>query len=171
MSEEQNSAQILSEIQNIRSNLDQFIREDSSTKRAFDTLYQELQQYKADFLYQFEKGFLIDLLSFYDSLMWYQNMLEMEGAESKENFSYLVEELYELLRRRDVLPTPASEILDRKRHRVIQIEETDDPQKDKLVASVIRRGFLRGERVLREEEVALYRYKAQQENQTLNDEE
>ena len=169
MSDEQNSAQILSELNNIRGNLEQFIREDSSTKRAFDTLYQELQQYKTDFLFQFEKSFLIDLLSFYDSLMWYQNMLETGGPESKENFSYLIEEFYEVLRRRDVLPTPASETLDRKRHRVIQIEDTDDPQKDKLVASVIRRGFLRGERVLREEEVALYRYKDAGETNSTHD--
>lgn len=158
MSDSNNSTQILGELQQIKGNLEQFMREDSSTKRAFDTLYQELQQYKSDFLFQFEKGFLIDLLSFYDSLIWYQNMLESETTDSKESFSYLIEEFYEVLHRRDVVPTPASETLDRKKHRVIQIEETDNPQQDKRVASVMRRGFMRGERILREEEISLYRY-------------
>ena len=158
MSDSKNSTQILGELQQIKGNLEHFMREDSSTKRAFDTLYQELQQYKSDFLFQFEKSFLIDLLSFYDSLIWYQNMLESDTDNSKESFSYLIEEFYELLRRRDVTPMPASETLDRQKHRVIQIENTDDPERDKGVASVVRRGFMRGERILREEEVSLYRY-------------
>ena len=166
MSDTRDEVQILAELQNIRGNLDQFMREDSSTKRAFDTLYQELQQYKTDFLFQFEKGFLIDLLSFYDSLIWYQNMLEAGTADSKESFTYLIEEFFEVLRRRDVLPTPTTESLDRKKHRVIQIENTDDPQQDKMVASVIRRGFMRGERVLREEEIALFRYTEPEEDDT-----
>ena len=166
MSDQNNSTQILSELNSLRGNLDQFMREDSSTKRAFDTLYQELQQYKSDFLFQFEKGMLIDLLSFYDSLIWYQNMLDSGNADPKESFSYLLDEFYEVLRRRDVLPTPASETLNRKQHRVIQIESTDDPKKDKLVAYVMRRGFLRGERVLREEEIALYKYAEPEEDDT-----
>lgn len=158
MSDSTNSTQILGELQQIKGNLEHFLREDSSTKRAFDTLYQELQQYKSDFLFQFEKSFLIDLLSFYDSLVWYQNMLESDSDNSKESFSYLIEEFYELLRRRDVTPMPASETLDRKKHRVIQVENTDDPEQDKGVASVVRRGFVRGDRILREEEISLYRY-------------
>ena len=158
MSDSNNSTQILGELQQIKGSLEHFVREDSSTKRAFDTLYQELQQYKSDFLFQFEKGFLIDLLSFYDSLIWYQNVLESNTGNPEESFSYLVEEFFELLRRRDVTPMPASETLDRTNHRVIQIEQTDNPEQDKTVASVVRRGFMRGERILREEEISLYRY-------------
>ena len=85
-------------------------------------------------------------------------MLESDSENSKESFSYLIEEFYELLRRRDVTPMPASETLDRKKHRVIQVEKTDDPERDKGVASVVRRGFMRGDRILREEEISLYRY-------------
>ena len=158
MSSSPKNTDILNELNQIRGHLEQFIREDSSTKRAFDTLYQELHQYKSDFLFQFEKGILIDLLSFYDSLIWYQNMLETESSDPKESFSYLVDEFFEVLRRRDVLPIPAADTLDRKRHHVLQLEQTDDPEKDKHVARIIKRGFLRGDRVLREEEIVLYRY-------------
>ena len=164
MSESNSSTHVLGELQQIKGSLEQFMREDSSTKRAFDTLYQELQQYKSDFLFQFEKGFLIDLLSFYDSLVWYQNMLDSNADDSKESFTYLIEEFYELLRRRDVVPMPASETLDRTKHRVIQLEETDNPEKDKRVATIIRRGFMRGERILREEEVSLYRHTPQDDD-------
>ena len=86
MSDSNNSTQILGELQQIKGSLEHFVREDSSTKRAFDTLYQELQQYKSDFLFQFEKGFLIDLLSFYDSLIWYQNVLESNTDNAEESF-------------------------------------------------------------------------------------
>jgi len=164
MSDSPQNTHIANELNQIKGHLEQFIREDSSTKRAFDTLYQELQQYKTDFLFQFEKGILIDLLSFYDSLIWYQNMLETETADPKESFSYLIDEFFEVLRRRDVLPIPVSDVLDRKRHHVLQIEETHDPEKDKRVAHILKRGFLRGERVLREEEIVLYRYTEPQNN-------
>ena len=159
MSSSDNPEQILSELRSIRGNLDQIVREDTSTKRAFDTLYQELQQYKSDFLFQFEKGLLTDLLSFYDSMIWFENTLKEENSEAQENFSYLMEEFYEVLRRRDVLPAPVTEHLDRKIHRVVQIEHTNDQSKDNQVANILRRGFFRGERALREEEITLYRYK------------
>ena len=158
MSSSDNPEQLFSELRSIRGHLDQLVREDSSTKRAFDTLYQELQQYKSDFLFQFEKGLLTDLLSFYDSMVWFENTLKEENNNALENFSYLIEEFYEVLRRRDVLPAPVTEHLDRKLHRVVQIEQTNDPNNDNRVANVLRRGFFRGERALREEEITLYRY-------------
>ncbi|HNC97752.1 MAG TPA: hypothetical protein PKW90_16590, partial [Myxococcota bacterium] len=44
------------------------IERDEVQQRAFDQLYEELRQYKEDFLFQTEKPFLLDLLLFYDSL-------------------------------------------------------------------------------------------------------
>ena len=159
MSSTENPENLFSELRSIRGNLEQLVREDSSTKRAFDTLYQELQQYKSDFLFQFEKGLLTDLLSFYDSMIWFENTLKEQNGEAQENFSYLMEEFYEVLRRRDVLPAPITEELDRKIHRVVQIEHTEDQSKDNQVANILRRGFFRGDKALREEEITLYRYK------------
>ena len=52
---------------------------------------------------------------------------------------------------------PASETLDRKSS-CDSNRKTDNPEQDKAVASVVRRGFMRGERILREEEISLYRY-------------
>ncbi|MEC7985428.1 MAG: nucleotide exchange factor GrpE [Myxococcota bacterium] len=152
------SNKILTELSALRGHLEQLLRQDSSNKRAFDTLYKELDQYKSDFVFKFEKSVLLDLLSFYDSMIWFQSTLEKQNSDSKDNFSYLIDEFYELLRRRDVLPYPPSEELNRKHHRVIQLEDTDDAKKDKKVAQVLRRGFFRGDRSLRDEEIILYRY-------------
>ena len=138
------SNKYLNEIGVIRGHLEQLIRQDSSNKRAFDTLYKELEQYKSDFVFKFEKSVLLDLLSFYDSMIWFQSTLENQKSDASDNFSYLVDEFYELLRRRDVLPCPPSEDLNRKHHRVIQLEDTADESKDKKVARVLRRGFFRG---------------------------
>ena len=152
------SNKILTELSALRGHLEQLLRQDSSNKRAFDTLYKELDQYKSDFVFKFEKSVLLDLLSFYDSMIWFQSTLEKQNSDSKDNFSYLIDEFYELLRRRDVLPYPPSEELNRKHHRVIQLEDTNDEEKDKKVAQVLRRGFFRGDRSLRDEEIILYRY-------------
>ena len=40
------------------------LRSDAVQQKAFDQLYEELRQYKDDFIFQTEKPFLLDLLLF-----------------------------------------------------------------------------------------------------------
>ncbi|NCG19116.1 MAG: hypothetical protein GWP91_08900, partial [Rhodobacterales bacterium] len=48
---------------------------DKVREKAFDKLYEELRQYKDDFIFQAEKPLLLDLLLFYDSLNWFQESM------------------------------------------------------------------------------------------------
>ena len=95
------------------------IEKDESQQRAFDQLYEEMRQYKDDFLYQAEKPFLLDLLLFYDSLLWFQQSLskkEMAPEAMTDSFQYLMDEFLELLYRRDVVPLEPTERFDIKMH-------------------------------------------------------
>lgn len=156
------TAAVLEAIDALRSQVEgQSQREDVQAK-AFEQLYQELRQYKDDFVYQSEKPLLLDLLLFYDSLTWFQTALirrEMSPEVVADSFQYLIDELLEVLYRRDVVMTESSETFDRERQKAIKVVQTADPKADYRVEQVLKRGFVRGSRSLRPEEIVLARYR------------
>jgi len=131
--------------------------------KAFDQLYEELRQYKEDFLFQAEKPLLLDLLLFYDSLNWFQETLvkqEMSPDVIADSFQYLLEEFLEVLYRRDVVPVEQSDTFNMKTHRAVKAITTDDESEHQKIAQVLKRGFMRGSRPLRPEEVIVKRFVA-----------
>ena len=140
--------------------LEDRLANDAVREKAFEALYEELRQYKEDWLFQAEKPLILDLLLFHDSLQWFQESIvkqEMSADVIADSFQYLVDEFLETLYRRDVIPIDAGETLDRKLHKVVKVEDTDDADLDQKVAQVLKRGFARGERMLRPEEVVINR--------------
>lgn len=136
------------------------LRTDAVQQKAFDQLYEELRQYKDDFIFQMEKPFLLDLLLFYDSLNWFQQSLqkqEMSPDVVADSFQYLLDEFLELLYRRDVVPCESNPRFDRRMHKAVRVLPSSHPAEDWKVQAVLKRGFLRGERLLRAEEVAVFR--------------
>ena len=152
-----------SEIGDIKKMLSDLQKEDRSVKVAFDTLYQELDHYKSEFSLKLEKQLLQDLLTFYDSLLWFQQTINEQPENINDNVQYLNEEFLELLRRRDVLPFPPSSHFNGQQHRVLQIVKTANLEDDGKIQKLIRRGFFRGEKIMRDEEVSIYRYEEEQE--------
>jgi molecular chaperone GrpE (heat shock protein) len=137
-------------------------RRDDMQQRAFDQLYEELRQYKDDFIFQAEKPLLLDLLLFYDSLTWFQQSMidkEMSPDVIADSFQYLIDEFLELLYRRDVTPLEAQRSFERSTQKAIKVLPTDDPEKDWRVEHVTKRGFTRGGRLLRPDEVVLHRFR------------
>lgn len=138
-------------------------RHDEVQQKAFDTLYEELKQYKDDFIFQAEKPFLLDLLLFYDSLSWFHQSLqrrEMSPDVVSDSFQYLLDEFLELLYRRDVVPAEPNDRFDRKMHKAIRVTPAPSPGDDWKIEAVLKRGFLRSDKVLRAEEVSVYRHNA-----------
>lgn len=147
----------------LRELVEQQARREDLQREAFDQLYAELRQYKDDFVFQAEKPLLLDLLLFYDSMTWFRQSLEkgdMSADVVADSFQYLMDEFVELLYRRDVQPTLKSEAFDRERQKAVQVLYTDDINLDWRIHRIVKRGFTRGERVLRPEEVILHRYRA-----------
>lgn len=139
------------------------VADERAREKAFDALYDELKQYKDDFIFQSEKPLLLDLLLFYDSLNWFQESLikgEMSADTIVDSYQYLIDEFVELLYRRDVIPMERSEVFDRKHHKAVKVVATQDPEEDQHVYQVLKRGFTRGDKLLRPEEVVIRRYRA-----------
>ena len=104
---------------------------------------------------------MLDLLLFYDSMNWFQTSLikkEMSPEVVADSFQYLIDELLETLYRRDVLPMEASDTFDRKTQKVIKTVPADSETDDYNIHHVLKRGFTRGNRVLRAEEVVVKRF-------------
>lgn len=147
----------------LRRSLEQRLSDDTVRERAFDQLYDELKGYKEDWQFQAEKPLLLDLLLFYDSLNWFQESLvkqEMSKDVVADSFQYLIDEFLELLYRRDVVPMESAEQFDRQRHKAVQVVETAERGQDQSIEQVLKRGFNRGTRILRAEEVVIRRYKS-----------
>lgn len=151
---------VTGELERIRAAMEQ---QNETQRRSFDSLYEELKQYKDDFIFQAEKPLLLDLLLFYDSLNWFQQSIikgEMSTEVVADSFQYLIDEFLELMYRRDVLPMESSERFDRETQKAIQVVPTDDPDLDYTVQRVLKRGFVRAGKKLRAEEVIIQRHTA-----------
>ncbi|TNE89161.1 MAG: nucleotide exchange factor GrpE [Deltaproteobacteria bacterium] len=136
------------------------LQNDQAKEKAFDQLYEELRQYKDDFLFQAEKPLLLDLLLFYDSLNWFQESMvkqEMSPDVIADSFQYLIDEFLEILYRRDVNPMEALDTFDRKIHKAVKVEPTDNAEEDYKIKQILKRGFTRSGRILRAEEVIISR--------------
>ena len=145
-----------------RSITDRVENEDRVREQAFNSLYDELKQYKEDFMFKAEKPLLLDLLLFYDSLNWFQESLikqEMSPDVIADSFQYLIDEFLEVLYRRDVTPIDQTEQFDRKLHKAVKIQDIEDESLDYSIAQVLKRGFVRDEKLLRPEEVVINRHR------------
>ena len=99
---------------------------------------------------------------FYDSLNWFQESLvkqEMSPDVIADSFQYLIDEFLEVLYRRDVQPIEGATKFDRVNHKAVKVEHTTDKDLDYMIKQVLKRGFMRNEKLLRAEEVVIHRHK------------
>ena len=75
-----------------------------------------------------------------------------------DSFQYLIDEFLELLYRRDVLPMDSKERFDHETQKAIKVVYSGDESRDYKVRQVLKRGFTRGGRILRPEEVVINRF-------------
>jgi len=154
---------LAAEVAQLREVIDQRLAEDPVREEAFNRLHEELRSYKEGFLAQAEKPLLLDLIQLYDLTQWYAKRFETEGITTEQladGFQVVIDELLDVLYRRDVVPMDPSETFDPSVHRAIKARPAEDASSDNRVAEVLKRGFLRGDRPLRPEEVVVLKWKA-----------
>jgi molecular chaperone GrpE (heat shock protein) len=133
--------------------------------QAYDQLYEELRQYKDDWLLNAQKPLFRDVVLLYDSIArQLANFEQVEGAQLPREavlgaLKHLRDEVLEVLYRRDVErieDTPPKLTIDFQKP--VRRVDTDDPEQDRDVTQVLRDGFrLRGA-VLRPQEVVVKRH-------------
>jgi len=163
VAQDKNLEELKTDVGSIRQLVEQRLTDDDVRQKAFDQLYEELKAYKEDWQFQAEKPLLLDLLLFYDSLNWFQESLvkqEMSSDVVADRFQYPIDDFLELLYRRDVIPMEESKTYERKLHQAVQVVDAEAKSDDQSIEQVLKRGFHRGERVLRAEEVVIRRFRS-----------
>lgn len=145
------------------------LRYDASKKEIIDKQFQELDAYHREAHEKLSKAIVMDLIS------------EIDGAErSAEHYESLTptQENYAKLKKlimahaddlRDVLEnneiesyrTAPGDPFDHKRHSVLKTIPTDDPTLVKTIQASLRSGYVKGDKVIRPEKVAVYVINAQ----------
>lgn len=154
------TGQTLQRLEGLETQFNQKILRDTILKEAFDKLYEEMKQYKEDFLFEAMRPILADLLLLHDNVIRFQKIVE--DAKAKDAMASIKEEILEILYRRDVEPMLLSENakVDRKTQRAVKTLATDIPSEDGNVVEVVREGFYRGNKVFRPQDVVCKKCRA-----------
>jgi molecular chaperone GrpE (heat shock protein) len=143
---------------------------ESVNQRLFDSLHQELGQYRDNFLHEsLQRPFIRDLLILFDDLTGLSSQLqtaEEGGGEGKrdklgqwrDNLENAIHSLTEILHRMEVSEIEVKETVDRAFHRVVSYEPSDFAEDDGRIVMRVKRGFLWRDQVLRPEEVVAKRF-------------
>lgn len=158
----QNLGRLSEAVESLQKVVDARLGEDAIREKAFERLYAELKDYKEGFLREQERPLLLDLCLLYDSMSWFHQRLA-EARTSPEAladaFQLLVDELLEVLYRRDVVPMERTEAFDPAIHKAVQLQSAPSAADDNHVAQVLKRGFLHHGKTLRPEDVVVWRWK------------
>ena len=181
----EDGADLAEAFRQLRNRLDAHIDRNDLQHRAFDTLHNDLQKYKNAFLLnEFQRPVIRNLIDLYDRLLRIEETLPKIGTKTNgptveeftadlgrfvgnlTGFRHALTEVLARLEvesyedRHDVLQQEALKTLDAKLHRTVAVEPTDDRDLNNRVARTHKHGFYWRERVVRPQEVTVFRYKA-----------
>lgn len=146
------------------------LRYDASKKEIIDKQFLELDAYHREAHEKLNKAIVMDLIS------------EIDGAErsaehyetlspTQENYAKLkklimshVEDLRDILENNEIesYRTAPGAPFDHKRHSVLKTIPTDDSTQAKTIQTSLRSGYVKGDKIIRPEKVAVYVLNAQQ---------
>lgn len=162
-------AEIISQLQRMDQHMIALRNTESVNQRLFNSLHQELKNYRDNFLREsLQKPFIRDLVVLFDDLSSLANQMETTGgsADAKAgilqqwhaNLQNAIHSLLEVLHRMEVNLIEPKEMVDRSLHRVVSYEPADFAEDDGRIVMRIKRGFIWHDQVLRPEEVVAKRY-------------
>ena len=137
-------------------------------QKLFDSLHQELDNYRDNFVREsLQKPFIRDLLVLYDDLSaiaWqFEQEVEADASQpdkvqARDNLCNMLHFLVEILHRLDVTEIEQLTTVDFKVHKVIGYVATESPEEDGHIAMRGKQGFTWHGKVLRPEEVVAKRF-------------
>ena len=147
------------------------LKYDAHKDEIIDRLHSELQEYKQDIIKKYVLSIVMDVVKVADDIRkWlsYFRSLEVSQRDPRKLFRYLEaipSDLEDVFYWHGVKPFSHEEgDFDPSRQRAIKKLPTDDPALDKCVAHSIRPGYEWETKVIRQEMVAVYVYKEEQES-------
>jgi len=158
------------QLQKIEEQLGAIRDSESVNQKLFDSLHEELNSYRDNFVRDaLQKPIIRELIVLFDDLSGIAAQLETAAAESRtpaqvqthQNIANTLHSLVEILHRLEVAEIEPQEKVDRQLHRVISVEPAASAEEDGRIVRRLRRGFLWHAKVLRPEEVVSARFKAE----------
>jgi molecular chaperone GrpE len=142
---------------------DREVRAEATREKVVDRLHAELQEYKQGLLLGILKPVFVDLIQLHDDM---GKMVAAQGETEGEIARLLglivgfQQGIEDILYRQGVEPFALEgDAFDPRRQRALSTIATDDPERNKRVATRLRKGFQAGDKVIRPEMVTVYAYK------------
>lgn len=139
MSETATLEEVATELSALRDLFQRRLLDDKAKARLYDELYAQVEFARHGLARTQLRPLLGELLLLVDRL---------QGVANNALVESVVEELEEVLRRRDVRRVPPIDQFDPKYHEAVRVESVPDSPKGQVV-TVLRNGYLVGEEVLR----------------------
>lgn len=171
--------EILQHLKDLKREFQGKLKYDAHKEKIIDSLHEELQAHKDDILKKFMISFVMDIIQFIDNLKKLTQYYGSKGltADDATRLLNLIEgipaDLEDICSRLGVMPfTCEAKQFDPGRQRVLKRIETDEEAKDKTIAENLRPGYEWDGKIIRPEMVAVYTFKApQNETETRNSDE
>jgi molecular chaperone GrpE len=142
---------------------DREIRAEATREKVVDRLHAELQEYKQGLLLGILKPVFVDLIQLHDDMgkmITAQGQAEGEVANLLDLIRGFQQGIEDILYRQGVEPfSLEGDAFDPRRQRALSTVPTEFVEKNKQVASRLRKGFQAGDKVIRPEMVTVYSYK------------
>jgi molecular chaperone GrpE len=143
---------------------DREIRAEATRERIVDRLHTELQDYKQDLLLKVQRPMFVDLIQLHDDI---GKMIDAQSSDDagrsagvRELLGSIRTGIEDILYRQGVEPfTADGDEFDPRRQRSVTTVPTEEPERNKTIATRLRPGFQSGDRVIRPEIVAVYTLK------------
>ena len=157
------------QLERVDANLIALRNTESVNQRLFNSLHEELKEYRDNFLRDsLQKPFIRDLVVLYDDLNGLSTQMRTANASSKSkqgpgaqwcaNLENALHSVVEILHRMEVNEIEPKDTVDRVFHRVVSYEPADFAEEDGQIVMRVKRGFLWRDHVLRPEEVVAKRF-------------
>jgi molecular chaperone GrpE (heat shock protein) len=154
--------QILTEMQDLRQDFETKLKYDDGKQKTIDTLHKELEEHRTGLHFKILRPVFLDLIRLYDDL---EKMIESMSPQPEQSLNRTLEDLQllqgevvEILERYGAEAFSLDGPLQANKQRVIKTIETTDSTLDKRIARRLRKGFSYENRILRPEQVVVYKF-------------
>lgn len=164
-----NDSNLAQQLQRVDENLVALRNTESVNQRLFNSLHEELKEYRDNFLRDsLQKPFIRDLVVLFDDLSSLSAHMQSarDATEGKQgalgqwcaNLENALHSVLEIMHRMEVTEIEPKHTVDRAFHRVVSYEPADFAEEDGQVVMRVKRGFLWRDQILRPEEVVAKRF-------------
>ena len=141
------------------------IKYDTAKDKQLDTLHSELQEHRQNLYFTLMRPIFMDLIGMHDDInkLLRHDQEQVDATDGEKRLRRILESFADtiegVLERYGVLAySEESEFFSAQRQRALGVVKTEDAEQDRRIAERLRKGFAYGERVLRPELVATYRF-------------